>query len=156
MQRKNNILRTTPSKRSGFALIMAIAVIVVISTLLAFVLSLTAETGKRTTDVYLYEQAMLHSKSAAELALLKIAQNQPCSVSSLNYHPSNTASISYDVNVSLLYVYTAPSPCASAVGDSYFDINTSEQNGSVLMDITVTTDEGSEPIRYFRRIIQKL
>ena len=35
-------------------------------------------------------------------------------------------------------------------------ITTPEQNGSVLMDITVTSEAGSEPIRYFRRTIQKL
>src|SRR3990167_7195480 len=117
MQRKNYILKSNPhkgragflKKRSGFAMIMAVIVILVISTIMALSLALTTETSKRTTDLYLYEQAVLHAKSAAELALL--------------------------------------------------DIATPEQNGSVLMDFTITLHDqtiASEPIRYFRRTIQKL
>ena len=70
MQRKNNLLVS----RSGMAMIMAIVVIVIISTIMALSLSLTTQTTKKTTDIYLYEQAMIYSKSVAELALLEIAK----------------------------------------------------------------------------------
>lgn len=159
MQRKNNIL--TSKNRTGFAMIMAIIVMIVIATLMSLSLFLTSETGKRTTDLYLYEQSVLYSKSAAELALLDIAQANPCTVSSPNYSfPSGCtgAGCLYDANVTISYVYTSPSPCASTASEFIHTPNiiTPEQNGSVLMDITVTTNEGSEPIRYFRRTIQKL
>ena len=156
MQRKNNLL-----KKSGMALIMAIAVIVILSTIMALSLSLSVETTKRTTDLYIYEQSILYSKSAAELALLEIANNG-C-IESFN---TNFGGTYYDANVTLRYVYTenAGSPCnnyfqnySNTNGDPY--INTAEQNGSVLMDITISINDDtivSEPIHYFRRSIQKL
>ncbi|MFA6138455.1 MAG: hypothetical protein WC667_10230 [Sulfurimonas sp.] len=153
MQRKNYLLR-----KSGFAMIMAIAVIVIISTIMALSLAMTAETTKRTTDLYLYEQAVLLSKSAAEYALLQISQNTPCSVNNLNF----TQDSIYNINVDIRYIYTNPSPCIATPlpgGTDYFTITTPEQNGSVLMDITVSvtdTNITTEPIRYFRRSIQKL
>ncbi|MBN2782866.1 MAG: hypothetical protein JXQ66_06455 [Campylobacterales bacterium] len=137
--------------RNGIAMIMAIVVIVVISTIMALSISLSTQTSKRTTDIYLYEQAVLYSKSAAELALLDIAQNPPCSVTAKNISFDNT----YDANITMKYIYTSPSPCSNA-NDNYFSITTPEQNGSVMMDITVSTDAGTEPITYFRRTIQKL
>jgi len=153
MQRKNNFLNyTNPKRRSGMALIMAITVLVIIATIMALSLSLTTQTTKRTTDIYLHEQVVLYSKSAAELALLEIAQANPCTILTPNYSFDNGL---YDANVTIQYIYTVPSPCAAAT-DDYFSISTNEQNGSVLMDITVTTTAGTEPIRYFRRSIQKL
>jgi len=146
MQRKNNLLMPLKSSRRAFAMIMAIVVIVVIGGLMAFSLSLVANTTKRTTDLYLYEQTVLYSKSVAELVLLDIAENG-CS-NSFNTQFNGM----YDANVTMQYVYTG------SVGgcNNYFTITTPEQNGSVLMDITVTTNEGTEPIRYFRRVMQKL
>jgi type II secretory pathway pseudopilin PulG len=151
MQRKNNLLKT--SHRSAIAMIMAISVIVIISTIMALSLALTTQTTKRTADLYIYEQAVLLSKSAAEYALLQISLNPPCSQTNLNFSEDY-----YDINVSMRYIYTVPSPCASST-DTYFSIATPEQNGSVLMDITVSVDNTTvvnEPIRYFRRSIQKL
>jgi type II secretory pathway pseudopilin PulG len=155
MQRKNYLLR----KRGGFAMIMAIGVIVIISTIMALSLAMTAETTKKTTDLYLYEQAVLLSQSAAEYALLRISQDNnaisPCNVTSLIF----TQDTIYDINITMKYIYIAPSPCATA-SDDYFTITTPEQNGSVLMDITVSVpldkNVSTEPITYFRRSIQKL
>jgi len=149
MQRKNYILKNNPSKKNGIAMIMAIAVIVVLSTIMALSLSLTSQTAKKTTDIYLYEQVVLYSKSAAELALLDIAKNG-CKNSF-----TQTFDDIYDVNITMKYIYTNE----VAGCDKYITISTPEQNGSVLMDITVSVTDStivSEPIRYFRRIIQKL
>jgi len=155
MQRKNNFLNQVhPKQRSGMALIMAIMVVVILATIMALSLSLTMQTGKRTTDVYLHEQVVLYAKSAAELALLDIAKDNnstsPCNVTSKTYSFDSGL---YTANVAMKYVYTTV--CATA-SNSYFTITTDEQSGSVLMDITVTTNAGTEPIRYFRRSIQKL
>ncbi|WP_455757717.1 hypothetical protein [Sulfurimonas sp.] len=145
MQRKNNLLKST--SRNGMAMIMAISVIVIVSTILILSLSLTTQTAKRTTDLYVYEQAVLLSKSAAEYALLQISQNG-C-IDNLGFEHDY-----YDINITMQYIYTEASTCTD-----YFTINTDEQNGSVLMDITVSVDDStitSEPITYFRRSIQKL
>jgi len=161
MQRKNNIL--TPknnvrglNKRNGFAMIMAIAVVVVIATLMALSLSLVSQTSKRTVDLYVYEQAVLYSKSAAELALLDIA-SEGC-IADRNYTFDY-----YTAEVKTSYIYTsATTNVANTYNcpDAYATyITTDEQNGSVLMDITVSINDSTivtEPIRYFRRSIQKL
>lgn len=153
MQRKNSILKRYPqAKRDAFAMIMAIFVIIIISTIMALSLSLTSETSKRTTDIYLYEQAELVAKSAVELTMLEIAENGCLNTFAPAFDADTTAF--FDVTVNMQYIHTG------AVGgcNSYFNITTPEQNGSVLMDVVVTTQPGitTEPIRYFRRTIQKL
>lgn len=153
MQRKNYILgRKKSLHRSGFAMIMAIIVVVIISTIMAFSLSLSTQTAKTTTDLYLYEQAVLYSKSGAELALLDIAKNPPCTQFTKNINFDGI----YDVNITMKYVYKGL--VCGGDNDYFTTLQTDEQNGSVLMDITVTTNPEltTEPIRYFRRSIQKL
>lgn len=152
MQRKNYILKKAPH-RSGFAMIMAIITIVIISTIMALSLSLTAQTTKSTADIYLYEQAILYSKSAAELALLDIAQNEPCT----QFNKIINFDGIYEANVTMRYIYKGLS--CGGDKDYFTTIQTPEQNGSVLMDISVTINDPTitgEPIRYFRRSIQKL
>ena len=164
MQRKNYFLK--PSKhRSGMAMIMAVAVIVIMATIMTLSLSLVSETTKRTTDIYLHEQAVFVSKSAAELALLTIAQNGPCILPNngyigeykfdLNGNGDPSDDTNFTVNVVPYYVYKDHN-CTSNNFLTTTGLRTDEQNGSVVLDITVSSDEGTEPLRYFRRVIQKL
>lgn len=150
MQRKNYILNTpNMATHKGMAMIMAIAVIVIIGTIMALSLSLTAVTTKRTTDLYLYEQSVLLSKSATEYAILRISKTAGC----LDTIPDFTAIDGlYTISIDLKYIGVAPSGCTDYIDN----LATPEQDGSVLMDIAVSTDAGTEPIRYFRRTIQKL
>lgn len=155
MQRKNNILN---SSRNGMAMIMAIAVIVIIGTIMALSLAMTVQTTKRTADLYLYEQAVLLSKSATEYALLRIAQDNnatsPCTFTGDNFTQKDI----YDINISVRYIYDTPGTCTGAL--QYATVVTPEQNGSVLMDVTVSVPQSenvaTEPIRYFKRSLQKL
>ncbi len=122
---------------------------------MALSLSLTTETTKRTVDLYLYEQAALHAKSAAELAMLEIAKNG-CQNSY-----NTTLDSFYDVNITMRYVHTGATTNTAGVACSEYIsyITTPEQNGSVLMDVAVSVNDttiSTEPIRYFRRTIQKL
>jgi len=157
MQRKNSILN---SSRSAFAMIMAMMVIVVIGTLMALSISMTTQTTKRTTDIYIQEQAMILAKSAAEYALFRISEENnvtyPCKYSGSNFVQDSI----YDINISVRYIYTSyPSTCSSDVKYAALQ-STDEQNGSVLLDVTVSVplsqNISSEPIRYFKRTIQKL
>ena len=157
MQRKNNILkRSHPRSRSAMAMIMAIAVIVILATIMAFSVRMGSQTTKRSTDIYLYEQSVLLAKSAAEYTLLQISLNNspadPCHVTSLNFTQDY-----YDVNISILYSYK--NPPTSCNGYTFATVTTDEQNGSILLDIAVSVNDlniTTEPIRYFRRTIQKL
>jgi hypothetical protein len=156
MQRKNNFLGHSQHKmKNAMALIMAIGVIVVIGTIMALSLSLTSQTTKRTNDLYLYEQAVLLSKSATEYALLKIAQDGACS------HTNDlvfTQDSFYDINISLLYIYEGTTnPCSAS--QTFTTVQTPEQNGSILIDVAVKISDPSivtEPIRYSKRTLQKL
>jgi len=155
MQRKNNILK---SSRSGVALIMAIAAIVVISTIMALALALTSQTTKKTTNLYLHEQSLLLAKSATEYALLRAAQDNnstnPCNFTGKTFTQDNI----YVISISAKYIYTSfPASCNAA--QRYATVTTAEQNGSILLDISVSVTDTTitpEPIRYFKRTIQKL
>ena len=164
MQRKNYLLRDTRLKfKNGIAMIMAIAVIVIIATIMALSLAMTAETTKKTTDLYLHEQAVLLSNSAAEYALLRISQANPCSIPRLDFHPPAPLQY-YDINITLNYIFNDLTICNNppVTGINYpgFILQEEATNGTVLMDITVSipTSENvtTEPIRYFRRSLQKL
>jgi len=157
MQRKNYLLKNNSSK-SGFAMIMAIMVIVVVATILTLSMSLTAVTSKKTADIYLYEQATILSHSAAEYAMLKISKAAPCSIDTLSY----TYNSIYDINMTMRYHANAGSNCnvnSSADGTNATNVVNVNSDGTVILDIAVSvtdTNVTSEPIRYFRRSIQKL
>lgn len=163
MQRKNSILK----QRRGFAMIAAMGVIVVIGTIMALSLSLTTQTAKRTTDIYLYEQSVLLAKSAAELALERIAANPICnplnvanpSISTINF----THESIYNVNVNMRYFLPSDFTCENVA--YFFDPLDPNENtrahlyGTVMLDVTIRVNDTSitsEPITYFKRTIQKL
>jgi len=151
--------KSTSKFKSGMAMIMAIAVIVIISTIMALSIALSSQTTKRTTDVYIYEQAVLYAKSAAEYALLRISldnnETDPCVVKKLDFKQDY-----YDINISVRYSYTSyPDTTKCPLTSRFAPVTTDEQNGSVLLDIAVSVNDTNittEPIKYFRRTIQKL
>jgi hypothetical protein len=155
MQRKISIL-----KRNAVAMIMAIFIILIISTILALSLRLSSETTQKTTDLYLYEQSAILSHSAAEYAMLVLSRSSPCSIANLNFRHNGT----YDVNITMQYITFIGSACnanASNIGGTDYRLGTttaSVTDGTVIMDVTVTANPTgtTEPIRYFRRTIQKL
>ena len=152
MQRKNNFLKHS---KNGIAMIMAMAVIVIVATLLALSVSLSSQTSKKNIDIYLYEHSALLAHSATEYALLRISQNPPCT----NLDETFTQNTLYHITIQLRYIYDSNTPCITNGGNLYTTVATPEQNGSVLIDITVDVNDtkvASEPIRYFKRTLQKL
>jgi hypothetical protein len=155
MQRKNNILNSY-KQRNAMAMIMAIIVIVIIGTIMALSISLTSLTTKRTNDLYLYEQSTLLAKSATEYALLLISQNPPCSDLNTNFTQENGL---YNISIGIQYIYDSNASCIANGGTLFATVTTPEQNGSALIDVSVSVLDGNvsaEPIRYFRRTLQKL
>jgi len=163
MQRKNSILK---GYRRGIAMIMAIAVIIVLSTIMALTLNMTATTTKQTVNDYLHEQAILLTRSATEYTLLRIsAQDRNASgcLTTLNgtYAPDGTTL--FDMNVSIRYIGLSGGPGVNECNpsQSYIlnaDVDDQSSKGSILLDVIVTADPSltSEPIRYHRRTLQKL
>lgn len=58
--------------RKGFSMLMAIAVIIVMATIAAFVMSLSGKVVKTTTVQYQREQAILYAKSYTEFAIMAV------------------------------------------------------------------------------------
>jgi hypothetical protein len=86
-----------------------------------------------------------------------MSQTAQCTLSNLNFN--HGAGNLYNINVDMRYISVIGTTCqinANALGLEYTNVVTNETSGTVLMDITVTTTAGNEPIRYFRRSIQKL
>jgi type II secretory pathway pseudopilin PulG len=151
MQRKSHILKT---KRSGMAIIMAIAVIVIVATLLALAMSLTTLTTKSSVDLYVYEQANLLARSAGEYARLRIGTDNNatnrCTYTGENFI-ENTL---YNININVSYIYsTGISNCGM------IDLTQTDDFGAAQIDITVEVNNpaiASEPIRIFKRKLVEL
>jgi hypothetical protein len=149
--------------RKGIALIGAIIIMIVIAMLSTLMISFSTEGSKRTSDIYLQEQAQLMAKSAAEFTILAISGHDRDTNDDgildgcINYVNSTYPASSpiFDINVTIRYIgFGSGNGC-----ESYIDsISTPESNGTVLLDVYVTSKDGvsTEPIRYHKRALQKL
>ncbi len=164
MQRKNHILN---QHRRGIAMIMAIAVILILSTIMALTLQMTTQTTKQTTNDYLHEQAILLTRSATEYTLLRISDVNRSAPSGCLTNLNGTYNNIYDINISWQYIGLSDE-CTTA-GDNYInvtdgdgindDVDDDNSRGSILLDVIVSVNDenvATEPIRYHRRTLQKL
>ncbi len=138
--------------RKGFSLLTAIIFLVLIATISAISISLSTQTVKQTTDIYLKNQAELLLRSGTEFALLAMSghnYNSSC-LNDINMTYSNQ----FDINVSIMYIGKGlPSGCQTLDNN----ISTADSNRTVIIDTFVSTkaDITTEPIRLHRRTIQK-
>lgn len=146
-------------QRDGFALITAIIVMMIIAVLGGLMVSLSTQSVAHTQNNYLHEQAQLLAKSATEFALLAISAHDinatgNC-VNSINSQYPHTSPI-FDINTTIRYIGYGvyDSNCNQFIENIY----TSESNGTVLIDVYVTTNSDvglSEQIMYHKRTLQK-
>lgn len=145
MQRKNNFLKR--SKR-GLALIMAIMVIIIISTILALALMMNSQTSKSTADLYLYEQSRLLARSAAEYAVFKIGvdnnDTNRCSYTGEVF----TENTIYNIAINVNYIYDDTTSACGAI-----DLTQDTPFGAALIDVSVEVPKNvvGESIRVFNR-----
>jgi len=158
MQRKNNLL-----KRNGFAMVLAIGVLVVLATIMALSYALSTTTTKRVVDSYIKKQAELYAKNSAEYILFKISQ------AANNCQPDDalityTLDNIYDVEINVDYAYSNEN-CTDNNGDdnNYVSLTNATSDAAeyayVKIDVTVVVNNGSinsEPIRIFRRYIEDI
>lgn len=144
--------------KKGFSLITAIIFILLVSTLAALALSLSAQSAKQTGDLYLKTQAELLARSATEYALLAISAHDIAAtnncVNQINATYPNNANPSFDINVTINYLGRGlPGGCNTLSNN----VQEPESNVTVILDTFVQTHDGvsSEPIRFYRRTIQK-
>lgn len=163
MQRKNDILNP---KRHGFAMIMAIFLMVLIGGMMAASISMSSTSTKKTENDYLHEQAQLLARSSTEYALLAISGHDPVAnngcINTINMVYPNAVNPMFDIRIDLQYILfnggVAIPNCAPMNGTGGV-ATTVQSNGTVMMDVVVSDNallNLSEPIRYHRRTIQKL
>ena len=153
MQRKNYLLK--PMHRSGIAMIMAIFVLVILATIMAFSIQMTTKTAKRATDIYVEDQAILFAKNAAEYAVYKINKNKNCNLTSFN----TTLQTYYQVNVDISYILSDPNAVCPTSDIALTAVGDADAYAYARIDVTVTVDNdavSTEPIRIFRRYVEDI
>jgi len=142
------------SKRNGIAMIMAIAVIVIIGTIMALSMALTLKTTKRTVETYLYEQVEILSDSAREYAMYKIG-NTSC-IESGFYIPDQEGF--YDINISIKYITKAA--CTTPSLNFTTDYDPDLIHESAVIDVVVSIDKNqtntAEDVRFHKRYIENI
>ena len=146
MQRKSDILMPYKKQRSGFAMILAIAFLLVMATIMGLMMSMTTLTTKRSGDIYFQEQAHLLAKSAVE----NIIYNHSITAGSCPGTPLTLTHSPYTITANIAYFGI----CGGTA------ITTPESIGNMIIDIYVTAPASqtgsSEDITFHRRTMQKL
>lgn len=145
------------TKRKGFAMILAIFVVVMVALGGALLLSNAAKGSKSISDNYLRSQAELLAQSATEYALMRaqgVDTTAGACLNQLNITVNDAGGTAmFDVNVSLAYSFEG----AAAAGCTTL-ADTTGKDTMVLIDATAVTRATitTEPIRAHRRSWQKL
>lgn len=148
------------TKHVGFAMILAIFIIVLVALGGVMLLSKASVGNKSISDNYMRTQADLLAQSATEYALMRAqdintsAVGNPC-LNQLNIIVNDASGfLAYDVNASLSYSFEGDDALASGC-NAIADMTGKET--MVLIDVTVSDRNlSTEPIRIHKRSWQKL
>jgi len=132
--------------KKSFAMLFAIAFIVVLGTIGTLMLYFSTATLKQTEDNYLSAQGELYARSATEFAIQALEsrdfQNNGC----INKIDINTSL--YEINMTFYYFLTnCPTDCNCST------IVTKESNGTVMINTYVKSKVDN--VRFFRQTLQK-
>jgi len=150
------------TKRSGFAMILAIFVVVLVALGGVLLLGNAATGAKSTGDNYLRAQAELLAMSATEFAVMRAQgfdisaavgslclENLNITVNDASNNPM------FDANVSLSYSFRGAKPVNC--DDTHVLAVGTGKDTMILMDVAVTDRNlSTEPIRVHKRSWQKL
>jgi len=165
MQRNRNILKNQNKMRSGVAMLMAIAFLVIMAGIMATMMNIATLGNKRTEHLYFKEQAQLLAKSATEFALLTISGHNraggSCIQTITTQFPAGNPY--YNINTTIRYIGledlggTCRTASAINAASVVSTIQTTQSIGTVLIDVRVNTiNTGlNETIAYHRRTLQK-
>ena len=161
--------------RAGFSMLMALAIIVIISTVSLLVLNLSGKMVAKTSEKYRQEQAALLAQSYAELAILSVI-NQDINTSCItsiqstvdNIIPNGTGSSNseshYNVTIKISYIGNNLTACSDILNSTAIstDYNTTTPKGlaAILVDVFVRyRDSNINPnndITYHLRRLNKI
>ncbi len=152
--------------KSGFGLMQALFVIVLVGGLLAIAMKYARVSTKQTADIYVKEQAGMFLDSAVELSLLAIsgydrAANNNC-LSRIEI-TSSDGRFKADVNITDYFLLTDSndsSYCKNGGGYTVHDIQTEDSHGMVMLEIAAETNSShpknsGKNIRVLRRTLQR-
>jgi len=151
--------------RSGFNLLMALFIILILAGASVLTLKYTSISAKHFADSYIKEQAEIFSQSVLETTILKIEgtdRSQQC-LTTFNL-TSADGKFTADVNISKYYLYGEDYDDANGTDcdDVKQEIQTEESNGYVLIDIVVETNASNNkignyisPVRIVTRSLQR-
>lgn len=150
------------TKRSGFAMIMAIFIVVLVAMGGTVILSKAAKGSKTIADSYVRTQAELLASSAIEFAVMNI-QNTDLNNSNncidnmhIDVQDADNAK-AYNIDVNISYAFTYQDSNGSNMGCArVFDRNSTDNLARI--DVTVTSDQNltTTPVRVFKRALQTL
>lgn len=139
-------------KRSGFAMILAIFVVVLVALGGVLLLGNAAKASKASGDKYLYAQAKLLAKSATEYAVMRVQGFNTAGGNCLNnlniaVNDASGAPM-YNITVTMQYSFNGAAPAGVC---NVLNAITGKET-TVLVDVVVT-DAGlaTEPIRVHER-----
>ena len=151
--------------RSGFNLLMAIFIILILAGASVLTLKYTSISAKHFADSYIKEQAEIFSQSVLETTILKIEGTDRTNKCLTDFNlTSADGKFTAEVNISKYYLYG--NDYANATGtdcDSVKkEIQTDESNGYVLINIVVQTNKTNKkigdfisPVRIVTRSLQR-
>jgi competence protein ComGC len=160
MQKHVYLLNETRAKqRGGFALIAAVFLLLIISILLLKMMGNSSENAQQVVNDYLYEQAELLAYGATEYTLLQISATDPNNcVTHLDMQYPPGAKPFFTITTDISYIWeqnSVPAGCPAIA-----TVSTPEQNGTVIIDVVVKSNNANigihEPIRFSHRTLQKL
>ena len=132
--------------KKSFAMLLAIAFIVVLGTIGTLMLYFSSITLKQTSDNYISIQSELYAKSATEFAIQALESRDYKNDGCINKIDINTTL--YEINMTFHYFLTnCPTDCNCS------SIVTKESNGTVMINTYVKSKVDN--IRYFRQTLQK-
>ncbi len=149
-------------KRSGFGLLQAILVIVLISGIMTIAMKYATVNVKQTKDIYLKESAELFMGSAVEMGLLAISGFDRNSTNTCLKEVSIVSPdkrFLADINITKYYLLAGSADCARC-GSLCEPIDTEESQGMVMMRVVVETNSThpknrGRKIKLTRRTLQR-
>lgn len=144
--------------KKGFSLITAIIFIVLIAVFSMLSLSLSSQTSKQTSDLYLKAQAELLARSAVEYAVMAVTAHDRAATNDCVNTITATYQNMFNIQVDIRYIGNGL-PAGCDIVDGAGAITTPDSQLLAQMDVYVTSilagTGTTEPIRFHRRTLQR-
>jgi len=150
------------TQRKAFSMLTAIVVIVIMASVGAFIMNLSAKMTKTTTVQFQREQAMLLAKSYTEFAIMAVMSND-ASTHCLDNITGSALGGNYNITVNISYIGNnlrvpgPPNGCARILSNA---VATPESAINIIVDTYVRYNDldnpTAAPITYHKRTLQKI